>query len=66
MVSDAAKKKALAKKLKTTAKLQGKDVADAMAASMSTSAVRAQHVMYQIPLHMTPERQPQQLYPNCT
>ena len=40
MVSDAAKKKAAAKKLKNTAKLQGKDAADKQAAAMSTSAVR--------------------------
>ncbi len=40
MVSDAAKKKAAAKKLKTTAKLQGKDVADKQAAAISASAVR--------------------------
>ena len=39
-MSDAAKKKAAAKKLKTTAKLQGKDAADKQAAAMSTSAVR--------------------------
>ncbi len=40
MVSDAAKKKAATKKLKNTAKLQGKDAADKQAAAMSTSAVR--------------------------
>lgn len=40
MVSDAAKKKALAKKLNKTAKFQGKDAADAQAASISHSAVR--------------------------
>ena len=40
MVSDAAKKKAAAKKLKNTAKLQGKDAADKQAAAMSHSAVR--------------------------
>ena len=40
MVSDAAKKKAAAKKFKTTAKLQGKDAADKQAAAMSNSAVR--------------------------
>lgn len=45
MVSDAAKKKALAKKLSKTAKFQGKDAADAQAASISHSAVRAQHAM---------------------
>ena len=41
MVSDAAKKKALAKKLAKTTKFQGKDAANAQAASLSQSAVRA-------------------------
>ena len=40
MVSDAAKKKAMAKKLNKTAKFQGKDAANAQAANMSHSAVR--------------------------
>ena len=40
MVSDAAKKKALAKKLNKTAKLHGKDAANAQAEAISHSAVR--------------------------
>ena len=52
MVSDAAKKKAAAKKLKNTEKLRGKDAADKQAAAMSNSAVSRAVAL------------PQQLLPN--
>ena len=52
MVSDAAKKKALAKKLNKTAKFQGKDAADAQAASMSHSAVCSLSALRSAALHI--------------